>query len=81
MTPSQLTEYAGGFVEQTLSVAELVNTLIDMGYGVDAIERGVPRAAAAIAEFERQTGARAADLIGPPWAVIGGRVFVADQGL
>lgn len=80
MNVQELSDYAGGFVEYSEDVAAVVDTLLDMRFGLphpDA-QPDERAGARAVAEFEKATGATAEWLVGRYWALVDGRVFIAD---
>jgi len=81
MNVKELTNYAGGFVEYCRDKGEVVDTLLDMGYGLPypgarPDERATDHA---VTQFEQDTGVNIESLIGRHWALVGGRVFIADE--
>lgn len=81
MNLQELTNYAGGFVEYCEDTAEVVDVLLDMGYGLPHPGARPDERATdyAVTQFEEQTGVNIKQLVGVHWALVGGRVVIADE--
>lgn len=77
MNVKELIDFASGCVEYCEDLSQVVDVLRDMGFG--GTPPTVGSEADVMAEFERATGADPHDLMGRYWAVVGGRVFIADE--